>query len=154
MWRKLVLSYCEVASYIYMIGLRIITSHLTEHSQFRAEILNLVPSKYEARVNQLTAFFGEYDIRKNSFVRNTEDYNVTVRDLSSSASRNAKKHCCFDVSRDSAAWLSDKDEEEKPWWLLTGENQNSQRKYILVRNRNCLLCAALHLCENDYYSTL
>jgi len=91
-----------------MTGLRIITSHLNEYRQYRAEILNLVPSKYEARVNQLTAFFGEYDIRKNSFVCKTEDYYVTVRELSSSASRHAKKRCCFDVSHDSAVWLSDK----------------------------------------------
>ena len=64
MWKRQVLSYCEVASGIYMTGLRIITSHLTEHGQFRAEILNLVPSKYGARVNQLTVIFGEYDILK------------------------------------------------------------------------------------------
>jgi hypothetical protein len=106
MWNKLVLSYCEVASDIYMTGLTIITSHLTEYSQFRAEILNLVPSipsKNEAIVNQLTAIFGEYDIRKNTLMRNIEDYNVTVRDLSSIASKQAKKHCCFDVPHDSAA---------------------------------------------------
>jgi hypothetical protein len=126
MWKKLVLSYCEVASGIYMTGLRIITSHLTEYSQFRAEILSLVPSKYEARVNQLTAIFGEYDIRKSSFVCNTEGYNVTVRDLSSRASIHAKKHCCFDVSHVSAAWLSDKIRTKmKHWWILTGENRNS-----------------------------
>ena len=64
MWKKLVLPYCEVTTGIYMTGLRIITSHLIEYSQFRAEILNLVHSKYEARVNQLTAIFGEYDSRK------------------------------------------------------------------------------------------
>jgi hypothetical protein len=83
MWKKLVLSYCEVASSTYMTGLRIITIHLTQYSHFRAEILNLLPSKYEARVNQLTATFGTYDIRKKSFVRSTEDYNVTVQGLSS-----------------------------------------------------------------------
>jgi endonuclease III-like uncharacterized protein len=86
-----------------MTGLRIITSHLTEYSQFRAEILNLIPSKNEAIVNQLTAIFGEYDKRKNSFMRNIEDCNVTVRDLSSIASKHTKKHCCFGVPHDSAA---------------------------------------------------
>jgi hypothetical protein len=64
MWKKLVLSYYEVASGTYMTGLRIITIHLTQYSHFRAEILNLLPSKYEATVNQLTATFGTYDIRK------------------------------------------------------------------------------------------
>jgi len=136
MWKKLVLSYCEVASGIYMTGLRIIKGHLTEYGQFRAEILNLVPSKYEARVNQLTVIFGEYDILKKSFVRNTEDYN-TVRDLSSSAPKHAKKHCCFNVSHDSVAGLSGKIRTNmKHWWVLTEENQNSERKYILFRNRN------------------
>jgi hypothetical protein len=90
MWKKLVLSYCEVASGIYMTGLRKITSHLTQYSHFRAEMLYLLPSKYEARVNQLKAIFGTYDITKNSFVRNIEDRNVTVRGLSSRASQHSK----------------------------------------------------------------
>jgi len=77
MWKKLVLSYCEVASDIYLTGLRIITSHLSEYSQFRAEILNLVPSKYEARVNQLTAIFGGYNIR-NPLGHKQACYGVTL----------------------------------------------------------------------------